>query len=150
VARYTFTTRSDAPPDVVFDLWTNLQRMHEWVGGVTGVTDISGPITRVGTTYTVRFGPMKSPTRVLEADRPTRFTTKFGSRLLAGHNSTVFEPDGRGTRITETFETEGLVAGIMARLFAAGSYRGSFRGELEAFARLAEQEAPPDVGRATG
>src|SRR5947209_1152313 len=29
VARYTFTTHIEAPVEVVFDLWKNLDRMHE-------------------------------------------------------------------------------------------------------------------------
>jgi hypothetical protein len=54
----------------------------------------------------------------------------------------VFEPDGDGsTRVTQTFETVGIVSAVTARIFAAGSYRGSFQGELEAFARIAEAEA---------
>ena len=145
--RYTFTTHVAAPIDAVFDLWTNLGRMREWVGGVTRVTDISGPIDRVGTRYTTWFGSMKSPTEVIEAERPRLFATRFGNMLLKGTNRTILEPDGHGTRMTETFETIGVVSAIMARLFAAGSYKGSFRGELEAFAKLAAEEgqaeAPP-------
>ena len=56
MAHYTFSIHVDAPPERVFALWTNLERMGEWVGGVTGVTDISGPVDRVGTTYVVHFG----------------------------------------------------------------------------------------------
>lgn len=37
-------------------------------------------------------------------------------------------------------QTRGLVSAIFGRLFASGSYGGSFQGELEAFARLAERE----------
>jgi len=60
VARYTFTTDVQAPLEVVFDLWTNLDRMAEWVGGVKEVTDVTGPIDAVGTRYTVCFGRMRS------------------------------------------------------------------------------------------
>ncbi len=35
VARYTISTQVAAPPEQVFALWTNLERMGEWVGGVT-------------------------------------------------------------------------------------------------------------------
>jgi uncharacterized protein YndB with AHSA1/START domain len=141
MARYTFTTRIAAPMELVFDLWTNLDRMAEWVGGVTKVTDLTGPVDRAGTRYTTWFGSMKSPTEVIEAERPRRFATRFGNSLLRGTNRTVLEPDGDGTRLTETFETVGFVSGIVSRIFAMGSYRGSFRGELEAFRRLAEAEA---------
>jgi uncharacterized protein YndB with AHSA1/START domain len=141
MSTYTLTTHVAAPMEVVFDLWINLDRMKEWVGGVTKVTDISGPVDRVGTRYTTWFGRMKSPTEVIEAERPRLFATRFGNTILRGSNRTVLEPDGDGTRITETFQTVGFLSAISARIFAAGSYRGSFKGELEAFARLAEAEA---------
>jgi len=141
VPSYTFTTRVAAPIEVVFDLWTNLDRMREWVGGVSRVTDVSGPVDRAGTRYTTWFGRMKSPTEVIEAERPRLFATRFGNAILRGTNRTILEPDGDGTRITQTFETVGLISAISARIFASGSYRGSFQGELEAFARLAEAEA---------
>jgi hypothetical protein len=37
--------------------------------------------------------------------------------------------------------TEGLVSEITSRLFSMGSYKGSYQGELNDFARLAEREA---------
>jgi len=139
--QYTFSIQVAAPIEVVFDLWTNLDRMSEWVGGVTRVTDVSGPLDRVGTRYTTWFGRMRSPTEVIEAERPRLFATRFGNAILRGTNRTVLELDGDGTRITETFQTVGFISAISSRIFAAGSYRGSFEGELRAFARLAEAEA---------
>ena len=142
MAHYTITTRVSAPPDHVFRLWTSLERMGDWVGGVTGVTDVSGPVDRVGTTYVVHFGPMKSPTEILEVDPPRRFATKFGNWILRGRSSASFEPDGDGTLITQEFQTEGWISAISSWVFSRGSYEGSCRGELEKFARLAEREAP--------
>ncbi len=141
MAHYTFSIHVEAPPDRVFDLWTNLQRMGEWVGGVTGVTDISGPIDRVGTTYVVHFGPVKSPTEVLDVERPRRFATRFGSWVLRGTSSATFEPDGAGTRVRQEFATVGRISAISSWVFSRGSYEGSFRGELEKFGRIAEREA---------
>ena len=141
MARYVITTHVAAPADPVFALWTNLERMGEWVGGVTGVTDVSGPVDRAGTTYVVHFGPVKSPTEVLEADPPRRFATKFGSWVLRGRSSATFEQDGDGTLVTQEFETVGWISAISAWIFSRGSYEGSFKGELEKFARLAEREA---------
>jgi uncharacterized protein YndB with AHSA1/START domain len=140
MAQYTFSIHVDAPPETVFDLWTDLQRMGEWVGGVTGVTDISGPIDRVGTTYIVHFGPVKSPTEILDVERPRRFATRFGSWVLRGTSSTAFEPDGAGTRVTQEFQTIGRISAISSWLFSRGSYEGSFRGELEKFGRIVERE----------
>ena len=83
---YRFTAHAKARPELVFDLWTNLDRMAEWVGGVTGVSDVSGPVDHVGTTYVTHFGRMRSPTQVLEVERPRRFVTRFGNWLLRGEN----------------------------------------------------------------
>jgi hypothetical protein len=89
----------------------------------------------------VWFGPVKSPTIVLEADRPRRFSTRFGNWILRGTNTTTFVPEGDGTRIDEVMQTEGVVSAITSRLFSIGSYKGSYQGELNDFARLAEREA---------
>ena len=141
MGRYEFSTFIAASPERVFDLWTDLDRMTEWVGGVTRVSDITGPVTRSGATYTVWFGRMASRTVVLDVERPRRFRTRFGNRILRGTNEATFEPEGAGTRLTQRMETEGFVAAIMARIFALGSYEGSFRGELAKFAGIAERES---------
>jgi len=134
---------SAAPPERVFDLWVDLDRMREWVGGVTKVSDLTGPVDQVGTRYVVWFGPVKSPTVVLAADRPRRFSTRFGNWILRGTNTTTFEPEGVGTRINEVMQSEGWVSAITSRLFSMGSYKGSYQGELNDFARLVERETPP-------
>ena len=147
MANFRMTVDIDAPRERVFDLWTNLDRMSEWVGGVTGVTDVTGPIDQAGTRYTVRFGRMSSPTEVLVADRPTRFRTRFGNRILRGEAETVFEDvDGR-TLVVEDFEIHGFIPNIAARIFGMGSYKGSFQGELNEFKAIAEREASGDRGQ---
>lgn len=141
MATYRFSVSIAAPPEIVFDLWTDLDRMREWVGGVTKVTDVSGPLDRAGTTYTTWFGSTASRTEVVAAERPRLFHTRFGSRLMQGENRTVLEPQGAGTRLTEEFQVSGgVLSRLLARIFATGSYKGSFRGELNEFARLAERQ----------
>lgn len=138
---HRLTAFSAAPPERVFALWIDLDRMKEWVGGVTKVTDVSGPVDRAGTRYIVWFGRFRSPTVVLEAERPRTFSTRFGNWIMRGVNATTFTPEAGGTRIDEIFHTEGLMSAITARLFSLGSYKGSFQGELNEFARLVEREA---------
>ena len=143
---YRFVVDVAAPLDLVFELWTDLDRMKDWVGGVTKVTDVSGPLDRAGTRYTVWFGGMQSRTQVLEVERPRMIRARFGNRVLKGETVATFEPDGGGTRVTQEFRTEGLISAVAARIFASGSWRGSFQGELNAFAALAECQA--DAARA--
>jgi len=138
---YAYTIRVEAPQDLVFDLWTDLDRMKEWVGGVSRVSEPTGPIDQVGTRYTVYFGKAGSVTEVIEAERPRVYASRFGTAWLRGTNRTTFEPDGTGTRMTETFVTEGFLPAIFGWIFGHGSYRGSFLGELRHFGRIAEAEA---------
>ena len=152
MGKYQFTIDVAASPDQVFDLWTDLDRMKEWIGGVTGVTDVTGPLDQAGTRYTVLFGSMRSPSEVLAVERPRMIRTRFGNRVLRGETLVTFEPVDAGratTRLTQVFQTEGLIPAIMARIFATGSYKGSFRGELEAFRQIAEREAHQASGGTT-
>jgi uncharacterized protein YndB with AHSA1/START domain len=141
VGTYRFSIDIAAPIEQVFDLWTNAERWHEWIEGVSKVTDIVGTPGEAGGTYRVWFGSMSSLTEVLEADRPSMIRTRFGNRMLRGETSVTLEPTPAGTRLTQEFRTQGLIPAIAARIFAMGSYKGSFRGELETFHRIAEREA---------
>jgi hypothetical protein len=53
---------------------------------------------------------------------------------MRGTNDATFEPQDGGTGLTQRFETEGIISALAARVFATGSYKGSFRGELATFA----------------
>jgi uncharacterized protein YndB with AHSA1/START domain len=141
MATYQFTVDIAAPIERVFDLWTEPERWREWIEGLTKVTDLTGPPNQAGTRYTAWFGGMRSPSEILDAERPRHLRTRFGTWLLRGETDATFEPTTTGTRLTQVFKTEGLVPAIAARIFATGSYKGSFRGELETFVRIAEREA---------
>jgi uncharacterized protein YndB with AHSA1/START domain len=142
VGHHRFVVQVRAPREQVFDLWTDLDRAHEWIEGLTRITDVTGPVTTAGTRYTAWFGRMRSPSEILQVDRPRLVTTRFGSWLLRGVVQATFEDQGGdGTRLTQEFWTNGIISAVMARIFAFGSYKGSFRGELKSFARLAEREA---------
>jgi uncharacterized protein YndB with AHSA1/START domain len=141
MGHHRFVVQLSAPRDQVFDLWTDLDRAHEWIEGLTRITDVTGPINTAGTRYTAWFGRMRSPSEILQVDRPRLVETRFGSWLLRGVQVATFEDESHGTRLTQEFWTRGIISAVMARIFAFGSYKGSFQGELESFARLAEREA---------
>ena len=105
------------------------------------VTDVTGPLGQAGTRYTTWFGTMRSRNEVIEADPPRLMATRFKSALLAGETRATFEPDGDRTLVTQEFRTAGVIASIAGRIFATGSWRGSFQGELNEFAKIAEREA---------
>ena len=140
VSRHTFTIGIAAPVDVVFDLWTNLERMREWTGGVTKVTGPTGPMDRVGTRYSVWFGGMESRTEVIDAERPKRFGTRREPDPARHEHHLVrtgrhrHDPDP-GVR------DRGPRRRVHGPDFRPRVVQGQLRGELEAFRRIAETEA---------
>ena len=142
MATYRFSVEIRAPREQVFARWIDLDRMPDWVGGMKDVIDLSGPVDQVGTTYTTRFGSWAtSPTTVIAAERPSHFATRFGNTYLRGENEARFEDSNGKTRLTQEFRVNGLLPRIVARIFATGSYKGSFRGELNHFKEICEREA---------
>jgi hypothetical protein len=71
--------------------------------GVRRVSDEVGHAGQVGSSYTVWFGRMRSPSNILEAERPRHFRTRFGNRLLRGRWAVTLEAEGDGTLLIETF-----------------------------------------------
>jgi uncharacterized protein YndB with AHSA1/START domain len=43
VGYHRFVVQVRAPREQVFDLWTDLDRAHEWIEGLTRITDVTGP-----------------------------------------------------------------------------------------------------------
>ena len=141
MGHHRIVVQVEAPRELVFDLWTDLDRAHEWTEGLTRITDVTGPVTSVGTRYTAWFGRIRSPSEIVEVERPALVKTRFGSWVLRGVQQAVFEEHAGGTRLTQEFWTTGIISNVMGRIFALGSYQGSFRGELLHFARIAQREA---------
>ncbi|MEX2547250.1 MAG: SRPBCC family protein [Chloroflexota bacterium] len=148
---YSFIVDVEAPQELVFDLWVNLDRIQEWMEGRPRVSDVTGPTNRAGTEYTLWFGRLPSRTKVLDAERPRHTRTRIQSRMLSAETDTTFAAMGdSATRLTETLRSHGMIAAVVARIFATGSYKGSFRGELQAFKRMCEREAREHGSQSAG
>ena len=150
MATHLFSIEVAASQRDVFDLWTDLHRLPEWLTGVTRVTDITGPAGRAGTRYTLWFGSIRCPQEILEAVPERMVRTRFRSPLLRGEMLVTFETLASGSRVTQEFRTNGFLPAVVARLLATGSYRGSFRGELNVFAKLVRHSASASDAREGG
>ena len=89
---HQFVVDIAAPVEQVFDLWTNVERWHEWIEGISKVSDVTGLPGQAGTRYTIWFGSMRSPSEILEAEPPRRLRTRFGNRMLRGETLVTLEP----------------------------------------------------------
>ena len=154
---HRFSIHANLPPADALMLWADLDRVTEWMDGVTRVSDVTGRpgrpdftlpgstlpvVIAPGSRYTLWFG--RRPVRVEVLRRsdpsPAGLRMRLDGSVRRGETRVSFEPDGSGSRVTLEVETEGVLPGIAGRLLATGSYRGSFRGQLSSFARLAERE----------
>ena len=58
-------------------IWTDLDRASEWIEGLTRITDMTVQVTTAGTSYVAWFGRMRSPSEILQVDRPRLVRTRF-------------------------------------------------------------------------
>ena len=137
------STDIEAPPDRVFDLYTDAQRIGEWQSGVKSV-ESSGPLTIVGSKWTVKYsGPFSVKGTVLAVERPVSHRQRFSEMLgLVDCTTTAsFAPSGDGTRAT--LEMEYVVAGgPIGRLFdgmLGGEIVGRLTKDLAGLKAVSEQ-----------
>jgi Polyketide cyclase / dehydrase and lipid transport len=158
MSTHRFSVHANLVPANALFLWIDLDRVSEWMHGVTRVSDVTGPPDRPdfalpgqrnplvvlpGSKYVLwfRFGPVRHVVLLLDQPQPaTGHRTRLDGRFRRGEMLVTFEPEGGGSRVRLEVRTEGLLPSIAARLLALGFYRGSFRAQLRAFARVAERE----------
>ena len=100
MATHRYSIWIDAPPDLVWEIFTDLERIPEWQTGDPLVTDVSGRGDAVGTTYAVRRGPAVAHTTVLEAVSPSRYQSKTDAYLgLRFELLARLIPEKGGTRV---------------------------------------------------
>jgi hypothetical protein len=155
---HRFSVHANLVPIEALFLWVNLDRVSEWMHGVTRVSDVIGrpdrpdftlPRQRTplvispGSRYVLwfRFGPVWH--EVLPVAQPgprLDHRTRLHGRFRRGEMLVTFEPEGGGSRVRLEVQPEGLLPSLTARLMAVGFARGSFRRQLRAFAMVAERE----------
>jgi hypothetical protein len=150
-----FTDHASLSPSEALFLWTDLDRVHEWRHGLTRVTDVVVPdgyapmraggwplVIGPGSQYTLWFGRSAVHHEVLAPAHRGVAThhTRVAGRFHHGDVLVTFAPESGGSRVTLEFRPDGLLPAATARLMATGGHRWGFRGQLRAFARLAERE----------
>jgi uncharacterized protein YndB with AHSA1/START domain len=130
----------DAPPDVVFGIWTTPAAMEQWYRDGDGyVARVTEHDFRVGGTYRVEFGPRGEPPFVetgvfLEIDAPRRLVV---TESLAGPDDPWTD-----TTVTVVFEEEdGKTRLVLVHEFVSPHHRdlagGGWPGFIDRVERLA-------------
>jgi Activator of Hsp90 ATPase homolog 1-like protein len=140
LTRYAYTADVNVPRYFLYDLWTDPERMPEWVNGLTRVTDVSGLPGVAGTKYRFWYGSMDERVEVEAAEFPLYVRTRSRFGTIKVETAMAFEQTNAGTRLRLAWVARGIKARIWARVVSMGDYRWTFRADLERFVALAERE----------
>lgn len=130
-----------APPERVYDLYTDLDRIGEWQEGNPRITDLSGDPRRAGSTYMTRRGRFASRSEVVVAERPTKHVVRIdGPKGLRAEITSQFAPEEQGTQLTIGLDAR-WGSPLLGRVVEWAIFnRRTARRELGKLKALAERE----------
>ena len=116
----------DAPPEDVWEIGRDPDRIPEWNTTVVSVKDLQGPIDTPGARFTtvskIAGRPLDITWHIEEVDAPRFFVATATTPLGGGARQRVdYEPEDDGTRVTIDMEYEvapGLLGQVLSKVFA--------------------------------
>ena len=135
----------DAPPERVFSILVDPDRVPEWRPSIERIAERSGPIDRPGTTFVTRYRGRTPDSHgtVLESEPPRL-------HVLAGHGAVEYnarvalEPEGAGTRLRFDLTVRipgGPLGRLAERAFLARKVERDSGAEFDRLKELAERPA---------
>jgi uncharacterized protein YndB with AHSA1/START domain len=129
-----------APPEVVFELYCDPERLREWQPALRGLIDRTGPLNAPGTSYVLDQPGPRLQITVLQADPPYLHEQRENFRWYGWVLAARFLPADTGTRTVFDYRYERgprwLWAFVMRRLASTFG-----RAELKQLGHIAEQYA---------
>ena len=153
MGRITDSVDIEAPLEVCWALNADVARLTEWNPAVVEVRDVSGPLDRVGTTYTGVIRAMgrtfdgRSEVKRVESMKSVD-TSGIGVGGARAHVHVEFTRRSAGTRVTVTIDYDlpgGVFGGIAQKLFATRQLTEQLKASNAGFKVVAERDAkrPP-------
>jgi uncharacterized membrane protein len=108
----------DAPPRLVWDVFSDVERWPEWTASVTSLTGLDGPTLAVGKRFAIKQpGMQKLVWKVTEIDPGSSWTwiqRSPGAKVVARHN-VIAQPGGR-TLVRQQLDQSGVLGALVGRL----------------------------------
>jgi uncharacterized protein YndB with AHSA1/START domain len=139
------TRAMNVPPDKVWAVLADLNRLPEWLAFASAVTDVSGP-AQVGARYTVKPHKSYEPTThwtITEVDQPVRQVHTSEMPVVRGVRSELqIEPsaDGASVRAHWTGTPKGVLGKMMSGMMQK-RIAENWERSLQALERIAGSEA---------
>lgn len=139
----------DAPPEVAWELLSDVRRYPQWIHFVREVFDVSGETMRAGLTYRERAkpGPFESTSEweVVECAAPERQVHVGRMPEMEVELRIRFRPEGPGTRWDQEIEFQMLprlrpLGWLLERLVVTRKMQADLRRILEAGKAMVEAE----------
>ena len=135
----------EAPAERVWAAHVDAARIAEWFPGVRSVEAISGPLDNPGTTYMLRFNPLRrSRVEVTEVEAPWMHTRRWDARPFGtyGTATLLLRSEEGGTHV-DLDVSYGLPLGPLGRLLEGFTFvrrhaARDIRRELQAFGDFAK------------
>lgn len=144
----------NAPLEVCWAINADATRLTEWNPAILEVRDVTGPLDRVGTTYTgviramgQRFNGRNEVVRVVPMKSVDTAGTGVGGARARVHVEFTRRSETT-SRVTVTIDYDlpgGIFGGIAEKLFATRQLEDQLKASNAGFKALAEQEARKPV-----
>lgn len=108
----------DAPPQLVWDVFTDVEHWPDWTASVTSLVGLDGPALAVGRQFAIKQpGMPKLVWKVTELDPGASWTwvqSSPGARVTARHD-VIARPGGR-TLVRQQLDQSGVLGALVGRL----------------------------------
>ena len=115
----------DAPPRLVWEVFSDVERWPEWTASVTSLTGLDGPGLAVGKRFAIKQPRMsKLVWRVTEVDPGRSWTwVQRAPGATAGARHDVIARPGGGTLVRQRIDQNGVFGALVGRLMASMTKR---------------------------
>ena len=115
----------DAPPQLVWDVFSDVERWPEWTASVTSLVGRDGPDLAVGKRFAIKQpGMQKLVWRVTEIDPGSSWTwvQRSPGVLVTARHDVISQPGGR-TLVRQKLDQRGVLGSLVGRLMAKKTKR---------------------------
>ena len=135
----------DAPPQLVWDVFSDVERWPEWTASVTSLVGRDGPDLAVGKRFAIKQpGMQKLVWRVTEIDPGSSWTwvQRFPGVLVTARHDVIAKPGGR-TLVRQQLDQRGVLGALVGRLMVKKAKR-FLELEAQGLKACAEQRSRAD------
>jgi uncharacterized membrane protein len=140
------STEIDAPPQLVWDVFTDVEHWPDWTSSVTSLAGLDSPALGVGRRYAIKQpGMLRLVWKVTEIEPGSSWTwvQRSPGVLVTARHDVIAQPDGP-TLVRQQLDQRGVLGALVGRLMAKKTKRFL---ELEAQGLKARSE---ELSRADG